>query len=273
MKAKHLLLLLLLLFIACNYNATGINDDFTMNYKYGAFSKFFITVTDKDDIKKVRNWLSSILQMEEIQNKYSIELIMLRSGGIKKNKKIGLIVFKVEISDKYVHFNKTKDMLQCVSSINPTWFNLNFNNTISTNSLQINNREFLLIERYAKIENTELKELLAFTIEKNHLYIFELYSKVKNYEKSSKILMPMLKTISFNKGDIDESIKKSKAGFFTGLWHGAFWIIRWIYSWAHYYDVWADYNTGFGYIFGFIIGLVVFGGGFNLFGGGGKKEY
>lgn len=267
MKAKHLALLLVFLFLGCNYHATGINGNFTVTYQYGAFSRYLLPVTDKDDIEKLKSKFLSGLQMEKLESNYSIDLIMMRPGGLKKNKKIGINVYRIEIGDNGINTIKTKGLSKAVALINPEWYEANFKEALSTNTRQLNNREFFFIERKALINTNDVKELIGITSEKNQLYVFELYAKESKYEKYAKALYSTLETLSFDQKYIDMFMKENQAGFFTGLWHGALWLFRWGYSWFHYYDLWPDQHTGFGYVIGFIIGFIFFGGGLNMFGG------
>lgn len=273
MKAKHIVLLLALLFLACNYYATGINGNFAVTYKYGAFSKYLLPVTDKDDINKLKSRFFAGLQMEKFNNNYSLDLIMMRPGGLKKNKKIGINAYRIDIGDDVIKNIKSKGLDKAITMMNPEWYDANFKDATGTRTQTLNNREFYIIEREARINSNDVKELIAITHENNQLYLFELYSKPRKFEKYSKALYSTLETLSFDQQDIIKYLKINQAGFFTGLWHGGLWLLRWGYSWLNYYDLWPDQNTGFGYVIGFIIGFIIFGGGLNMFAGDSSTDY
>lgn len=270
MKKLFLILVLSILIIGCKQNVVSTNRDFTTSYDYSAFTERFLPVTDKDDIDKLKKTLPKFLNMDDLGKNYTIELITMRTGGYRKNKKIGINVFKVELSNFDKNCFERQSFIQCLSSINSNWYNSNFINTIRSESKQINSRNFFFIERKLNADKKNLHELIAFTVEKNYLYIFELYSKEKNYKKSSKTLLTILENLKYDEINIHDVYEKSESGFFTGLWHGAVWLFRFGYSWTHHYDVWSDNNSGFGYVIGFIIGLVFLGGLGNSVGGGSR---
>lgn len=80
--------------------------------------------------------------------------------------------------------------------------------------------------------------------------------------KNTTALLLLLIMITFFSSCAPEGYESSKAGFFSGIWHGFIIVFSLIGKlFGADIGIYAEHNTGFTYWLGFIVGIGGFGGG------------
>lgn len=80
--------------------------------------------------------------------------------------------------------------------------------------------------------------------------------------KNTTALLLLLIMITFFSSCVPEGYESSKAGFFSGIWHGFIIVFSLIGKlFGADIGIYAEHNTGFTYWLGFILGIGGFGGG------------
>ncbi|MBN1479681.1 hypothetical protein JXA70_05375 [candidate division KSB1 bacterium] len=243
-------------FVSCDVglkNIVGDEKGFVINYK-GPSAQKWIQVKDADDRRKLADDRLSILNLDILKYPYTVESMVVHSRFMLKRKFAGISVVRINIPPELNQRLLEQSITECEEFTQSAWFN----KTVSFADIQYvqytEGKEFFIAER----SDRGLKDILALVAQSDGVYLFSFYAPKNDFdEEYGKIFRSMLTWISFDKAQIEKAYAKTVAGFFTGIWHGLFWLLRWFYSLGEYYDVWPDRHSGFGYISGFTIGITL----------------
>ena len=100
--------------------------------------------------------------------------------------------------------------------------------------------------------------LSALCLHNNHVYMFQWSSTAAEFPTWRPVFEKCLDSVSFAQEDIESARQmqeSARAGFFTGLWHGALLPFRALASIFWRIDLYAD-SAGRPYLVGFIVGML-----------------
>lgn len=100
--------------------------------------------------------------------------------------------------------------------------------------------------------------LSALCLHNNHIYMFQWSCDADKFDKWRPIFEKSLESISFDDADVtavQQAQASDKAGFLTGLWHGALFPFRAMAAIFWQIDVYSDSASSW-YLWGFIAGML-----------------